>query len=83
MILGSAERAVMREMQLRGEASFSRDRLERLVQIGSTAVFNEAVDQLKAKGLVAEHRFSPTIPSEVSLSIAGRSLKVAAAQWPI
>lgn len=82
MILDSAERAIMREMQLRGEASFSRVTFERLVQIGSTDVFNEAVDRLKAKGLVVEHRFSPAVSSEISLSVAGRSIKIDGAAWP-
>lgn len=75
MILDSAERAVMREMQLRGEASFTRARLEGLVQLGSTAVFDAAVDALKAKGLLAEHRFSPSMPSEVTLTLIGRQIK--------
>lgn len=76
MILDTAERFVMREMQMRGEASFSRVRLQGLVQLGSTAVFDAAVDALKARGLVAEHRFSPAMPWEVTLTIAGRSFKV-------
>lgn len=82
MILDTAERVLMREMQMRGEASFSRVRLEGLTQLGSTAVFEAALDALKAKGLVAEHRFSPSMPWEVSLTIAGRSLKIGSAELP-
>lgn len=76
MILDTAERIVMREMQARGEASFSRDTLEGIVSFGSTASFNATLDRLIKLALVAEHRFSSQVPAQVSLSIAGRALKI-------
>lgn len=82
-ILDTAERAVMREMQARGEASFARDTLEGIVQLGSSAVFNATLDSLKAKALVVEHRFSPQVASEVSLSAAGRALKIEGDTLPV
>lgn len=75
-ILDTVERAIMREMQARGEASLTRDALDALVQIGSTEVFNAGINSLRRLGLVAEHRFSPQVPSQVSLTGAGRSLKI-------
>lgn len=82
MILDTAERTIMREMQARGEASFTRDALEGIVQLGSTDVFNATVDSLIAKALVAEHRFSPQVPTQVSLTIAGRALKIEGDELP-
>lgn len=83
MILDTNERAVMREMQARGEASFTRDTLEGIVQLGSTDVFNATVDSLIAKALVAEHRFSPQVPTQVTLTIAGRALKIEGDELPV
>lgn len=76
MILDPIERAVMGEMQLRGQASFRRSTLEGLVQAGSTQVFDQALTNLVAMGLVVTTRFSPQLPAEFSLSATGRSFKV-------
>lgn len=82
MILDTAERAVMREMQMRGEASLQHDTLEGLVQLGSTQVFDQTIAQLRSKGLVVVTRFSPRVEPEISLTIAGRSIKIDGDELP-
>lgn len=72
----TVERVVLRTMQERGVAALTRTQIERLANVGSSAVFDDAVARLITDELVVSHRIGRDAPETLSLTRAGRSLKV-------
>jgi DNA-binding HxlR family transcriptional regulator len=73
--LNIAERVILGVMQQRGDAALTRDNIERLAQVGSSATFDAAVARLEEAGLVVRHQFSKAVPIQLSLTTEGRSAR--------